>query len=217
VSGPRPVGPARLLATLALCLLLASCGHPMLAVARVSAARTPESPTELERLVVTDVPSRLPRLPDAALTPPAGQKTVDDVARYSKDPDHERQVLAEYGYRFGWERFWGTGRRPTTSVFVYQFRDWTGAGTYARDLAGNDAEYYQGMLQAGPADLPEDCWSLTVDTPHPAVGLDGPASFAWCAHGVFSVAVTAVSDTTAAAAAEVRAVLRAQLQRLPVG
>jgi hypothetical protein len=190
----------------------------MVAVARVTTAtRTPESATELEPLIVTGVPSGLPRLPDAALTPPAGGKTLDDVARSSKDPDHERQVLAQYGYRFGWERFWGSGRRPTTSVFVYQFRDWTGAGTYARDLAGNDAEYYQGMLQAEPADLPEDCWSLTVEAPHPAVGLDGPASFAWCAHGVFGVAVTAVSDTSAAAAAEVRAVLRAQLQRLPVG
>lgn len=213
-----PAGPARLLPRVALCLLLVACGHPMLAVARVTTTtRTPESATELERLIVTSVPSGLPRLPDAGLTPPAGQKSIDDVARYSKDPGHERQVLAQYGYRFGWERFWGTGKRPTTSVFVYQFRDWTGAGTYAHDLAGNDAEYYQGMLQADPGDLPEDCWSLTVAGPHPAVGLDGPASFAWCAHGVFSVAVTAVSDTTASAAAEVRAVLRDQLQRLPVG
>jgi hypothetical protein len=42
-------------------------------------------------------------------------------------------------------------------------------------------------------------------------------SFAWCAHGVFSVAVTAMARTVAAAEAEVRSVLSSQLDRLPPG
>ena len=47
-------------------------------------------PTELGALVVTEVPSGLPRLPDDELDPPAGAKRVDDVADYSDDPARER-------------------------------------------------------------------------------------------------------------------------------
>ena len=46
-----------------------------------------------------------------------------------------------------------------------------------------------------------------------------PAAFAWCGHGVFSVAVSAVTGspeaTVTAATDEVAAVVAAQLDRLP--
>ena len=45
--------------------------------------------------------------------------------------------------------------------------------------------------------------------------LTGPAAFAWCAEGVFTVAVTAVAADPAAARAELTAVVAAQLERLP--
>lgn len=178
---------------------------------------TPVSPTGLEALVVAEVPSGLPRLPDDDLDPPAGAKTVDDVAAYADDPHRERDVLEDYGYRYGWERFWGNGngRGPVTGVFVDQFENRAGAGAYAEDLARNDTEHYHGMLRQDPAGLPGNCWSLTIDDPDPALGLGGPAAFAWCGHGVFSVAVTAVSDSVDAAEAEVREVVARQLDRLP--
>jgi len=196
--------------------LLAGCGSSMPAVATVaSGGQIPGSPQELERLLITDVPSGLPRLPDNGLQPPAGRKDLADVARYAQDPGHEQQILREYGYRFGWERFWGRGTDPMTSVFVYQFRDWASAGVYAREIAGNDAEYYHGMLQKDPPQLPAGCWLLSVDDPSSSSVLHGPAAFAWCGHGVFSVSVTAVGASPKAAQAEVAAALRAQLRRLP--
>jgi len=175
----------------------------------------PESVAELGALVVTGVPSGLPRLPDRELQPPAGPKRVEDVAAYSDDPAHERSVLERYGYRFGWERFWGTGTDPMTGVFVDQFRDRAGAGAYAGDLARNEARTYSGMLRQDPPHMPGGCRSLTVSTAEPDAGLPGPSAFAWCAHGVFSVSVTAVATTVEDAAAEVRAVMAAQLRRLP--
>jgi hypothetical protein len=213
MSTPRP--PAVLAAVLAV-VLLGGCGSSMPAVATVvSGGTVPNTAQDLEKLVITDVPSRLPRLPDDGLQPPAGRKDLEDVARYAKDPGHEQQVLREYGYRFGWERFWGRGTGPTTSVFVYQFRDWASAGVYAREIAGNDAEYYHGMLQNDPPQLPAGCWLLSVDKPSSSAGLHGPAAFAWCGHGVFSVSVTAVSTSPQAAQAEVATALKAQLRRLP--
>ncbi len=175
----------------------------------------PGSADELGRLVVTAVPSGLPRLPDDQLDPPAGAKSIDDIADYSDDPAHERQVLEGYGYRFGWERFWGRGTGPVTGLFVDQFAHRAGAGTYAEDLARNDVEHYGGMLRETPEGLPRPCWSMTLDDPEPDLDLGGPAAFAWCAHGVFSVAVTVVADSVDAAEAEMRAVVAAQLDRLP--
>jgi hypothetical protein len=213
MSALRP--PAVLAAVLAV-VLLGGCGSSMPAVATAeSGGHIPASAQELEQLLITDVPSGLPRLPDDGLQPPAGAKNLDDVARYAKDPGHEQQVLREYGYRFGWERFWGRDTGPTTSVFVYQFRDWASAGVYAREIAGNDARYYNGMLQENPPQLPAGCWLLTVDHPSPSAGMHGPAAFAWCGHGVFSVSVTAMSTSPHAAQAEVAAALQAQLRRLP--
>jgi hypothetical protein len=196
--------------------LAGGCGRTVEGAATASpAGPTPTSPEELEPLVVTSVASGLPRLPDDELSPPAGEKRVDDVAAYSGDPVHERAVLAGYGFRYGWERFWGsgTGSGPVTSVFVDQFEDRAGAGAYARDLAGNDAEYYRGMLRDDAPGLPGGCRLLTVDEPGEA--LSGPAAFAWCVHGVFSVSVTSMATSPSAAEAEVRAVLAAQLDRLP--
>ena len=178
---------------------------------------TPEAVDDLGALIVTEVPSGLPRLADGDLDPPAGAKTVDDVATYAEDPARERGVLEDYGYRHGWERFWGSQDGPVTSVFVDQFEHRAGAGAYAEDLARNDAEHYRGMLRENPAGLPGNCRSLTVDDPEPALGLAGPAAFAWCAHGVFSVGVTAVADSIDAAEEEMRAVVAEQLERLPPG
>jgi hypothetical protein len=178
---------------------------------------TPQAVADLGPLIVTEVPSRLPRLADGDLDPPAGAKTVDDVATYADDPDRERGVLEDYGYRHGWERFWGSAEGPLTSVFVDQFEHRAGAGAYAEDLARNDAEHYGGMLRESPAGLPGNCRSLTLADPEPSLGLAGPAAFAWCAHGVFSVGVTAVADSVDAAEEELRAVVAAQVERLPPG
>jgi hypothetical protein len=180
-------------------------------------ADLPESPRELERLIVPEVPSGLPRLPDGELEPPAGEKRIEDIAAYSTDPAREMDVLQDYGYRFGWERFWGEGAGPVTGVFVDQFEGRAGAGAYADDLARNDAEHYDGLLREDPPDLPGGCRALTVDNPAPELGLDGPTAFAWCRHGVFSVSVTAVSDSIDAAEEEVRLALDEQLDRLPPG
>ncbi|RFU19476.1 DUF7373 family lipoprotein [Geodermatophilus marinus] len=177
----------------------------------------PATPAELEELVVDAVPSGLPRIPDAELDPPAGEKSAEDLAAYADDPAREREVLHDYGYRHGWERFWGTGPQQLTSVFVDQFESRAGAGAYAADLAGNDAEHYDGVLRESPPHLPGGCALLTVEQPPPGTDLAGPAAFAWCAHGVFSVGVSAVAGTLEAATAEVAAVVDAQLALLPPG
>jgi hypothetical protein len=168
---------------------------------------------ELGELILTEVPSGLPRMADHDLTPPAGAKRIEDIAGYSDDPARERAVLRDYGYRYGWERFWGTGSGPVTGVLVDRFDSRAGAGAYAEDLARNDAERYGGMLSENPAGLPGGCWLLTVEDPDPAQ-LHGPAAFAWCVHGAFSVSATAVTDSVDAAEREVHAVLTAQLDRL---
>ncbi len=182
----------------------------------------PATPAELERMVVDEVPSRLPRLPDEAIQPPAGAKRVEDVAGYAEDPARERDVLADYGYRHGWERFWGsgTGEGPQTGVFLDQFERPEGALGYAEDLARNDAEHYGGLLSEGAPDLPEGCRRLVVDGAPgeaPDEGLSGPAVFAWCTRGTYSLSVSAVADSLSAATAEVGAVVADQLDRLPTG
>jgi hypothetical protein len=180
----------------------------------VPAQDTPSSPARLAALIVTRVPSGLARVPDDELDPPAGAKRIEDIAGYSGDPGRQREVLQGYGYRFGWERFWGVpSGAPMTGVFVDQFAGRDGAAAYAGDLARNDARRYRGMLRENPPHLPGGCRMLTVAATD--AGLKGPASFVWCEHGVFSVSVTALARTAEAADAEVRAVLRQQLDRLP--
>jgi len=181
-----------------------------------SAAALPETAAGLEALLVTDVPSGLPRIPDDELDPPAGEKTVDDVAGYAEDADEQRWVLEDYGYRHGWERFWRSDD-ALTSVFVDQFSGSTGARTYADDLARNDADHYGGVPDDDPAGLPRGCSLMTVDHPDPHLGLTGPAAFSWCAHGVFTVSVAASAETPEAARAEVEEVTLEQLLRLPRG
>jgi hypothetical protein len=173
----------------------------------------PTSAAELEALLLEQVPSGLPLVPDDELDPPAGEKTVDDVAGYGDDAAEQRSVLTDYGYLRGWERFWraDTGQ---TSVFLDQFERPEGAGAYAHDLARNDAEYYGGMLDSAPGDLPAGCVTMARDDPAAAHGLAGPAAFAWCSSGVFTVAVAAVARTPEAARAEVTAVTVEQLDRL---
>ena len=214
-------GTGRRLAAALLCavpLLTACGGRTVTGVASAaSPAAVPVAPEQLEELVVTGVPSGLPRVPDDALSPPAGEKWGDDVAAYTDDPGHERGVLAGYGFRFGWERFWGAGdgSGPVTGVFVYQFGGRAGASAYARDLAGNDAESYRGMLEADPQGLPGGCRLITVDEPEE--DLPGPSATAWCGSGVFAVGVTSVAGTPAAALDEVTGVLADQLALLPPG
>jgi hypothetical protein len=196
------------------------CAHAVDGVPTAApTAKVPDSADDLGELVVTEVPSRLPRLPDEELEPPAGAKAVDDIADYAGDPSRERDVLEDYGYRYGWERFWGTGAGPMTGVFVDQFDSRGGAGAYAADLARNDAEHYDGVLHTNPPELPGGCRLLTVDSigagAAPAAGLGGPAALAWCGHGRFSVSVTSVAATLDAAEDEVRAILEEQLDRLP--
>nr|WP_246323998.1 hypothetical protein [Petropleomorpha daqingensis] len=217
---PRPGAAGRVVAGALLCAvpLLTGCtGRTVAGVASAApGGAVPSSPEELERLIIRAVPSGLSRVPDDALSPPAGEKWVGDVAAYAPDPDHERGVLDGYGFRFGWERFWGAGdgSGPVTSVFVYQFAERAGASAYAEDLAGNDAESYRGMLSEDPDELPGGCQLVTVDEPE---GLPGPAASAWCGHGVFSVAVTSVADSPSHARREVAEALRQQLALLPPG
>lgn len=184
--------------------------------AATSAPARPSSAGGLERLLLTGVPSGLPRVPDSELDPAAGRKTAEDLAGYAPDPTRQRRVLEDYGYRWGWERFWRSGN-ALTSVFLDQFSRAEGAGSYAADLAGNDEEYYGGELDTTPARLPAGCTLLTVDDPAPAGRLAGPAALSWCAHGVFTLQVAAVSTSPAAALAELEAVTTAQLERLPAG
>lgn len=211
---------AVLLALLPVLTAASGCGHdgegPAVAGWSPSGPATPE---ELEQLVVDEVPSGLPRLPDEAIQPPAGAKRVEDVAGYADDPARERAVLADYGYRHGWERFWGagTGAGPQTGVFVDQFERAAGAASYAEDLARNDAERYGGLLSEGSPDLPEGCRLLLLDEPRPDEQLEGPAAFAWCTRGPFSVSVTSVAGSLDAATEEVAAVAAEQLDRLPAG
>ncbi|MBB3085844.1 hypothetical protein [Geodermatophilus sabuli] len=196
--------------------VLAACTTTVEGAATAAPADpTPVDPEELEELVVAAVPSGLPRVPDEDLTPPAGEKSAGDVAAYSLDPGREAEVLEEYGYRYGWERFWSAGSGPVTSVFVDQFDSRAGAGAYARDLAENEAALYGSVLREDPPHLPGGCRLLTVEEADPHTGLSGPAAFAWCGHGVFSVGVSAVAESVTAASDEVHAVLAAQLERLP--
>jgi hypothetical protein len=192
------------------------CGRPVDGVASSAPApSTPESPAELEELLVASVPSGLPRLPDDDVTPAAGEKAIEDVAAYADDPAHERRVLEGYGYRFGWERFWGVDGGALTSVFVHQLEQRAAAYAYAGDLAANDAAYYDGVLIENPAELPRGCWLLVIEEPRKHTGLSGPAAVSWCGHGVFSVSVTSVADSLAQAVREVRELLPRQLDRLP--
>ena len=124
-------------------------------------------------------------------------------------------MLEDYGYRYGWERFWGTGSGPMTGVFVDQFASRAGAGSYAEDLARNDAEHYDGVLHENPPGLPGGCRMLTVDDAAARRrSADRPRS-PGAAHGPFSVSVTSVADSLRAAEDEVRAVVEEQLDRLP--
>jgi hypothetical protein len=207
---------AVLLALLALLPVTAGCTRAVDGVPRGAPTEEfPDSAPDLEALIVTEVPSGLPRLPDDELEPPAGPKSVDDIADYADDPDRERDVLQGYGYRRGWERFWGTGAGPMTGVFVDQFGSRAGADAYAEDLARNEAERYEGVLHENPPDLPGGCRMLTVDDAGAQEALGGPAAFAWCRHGTFSVSVTSVADSPDSAEEEVRAVVELQLDRLP--
>jgi hypothetical protein len=215
----RPSGNFRAAVLLAIlpCLpATAGCARAVDGVPRAAPTEQfPESSADLGVLVVTAVPSGLPRLPDDELEPPAGPKAVDDVADYSEDPAREQGVLEDYGYRFGWERFWGTGSGPMTGVFVDQFASRAGAGAYAEDLARNDAEHYDGLVHENPPGLPGGCRMLTVDDATAQEALGGPAALAWCAHGPFSVSVTSVAESMGAAVDEVRVVVEEQLDRLP--
>ena len=207
--------PGRLVVLAAVVVLTTGCDQPVPGdAAAVPAPSVPARAADLEALLVEEVPSGLPRLPDAQVMPPAGEKTVEDVAGYADDPAHERAVLENYGYRFGWERFWGVEDGALTSVFVHQMSSRAGAATYARDLAANDADFYEGSLAENPRDLPGGCWLLTVEDPRYGSGLEGPAAISWCGAGVFSVSVTAVADSVEAARAEVRELLPVQLDRL---
>jgi hypothetical protein len=216
VTRRRAAVPSALLLALLLGSALALPACTTTVAGTASAGRAPEvprTPADLEALLVDTVPSGLRRVPDEALSPPAGEKSAADVAGYAADPARERQVLADYGYRHGWDRFWGSGTGPLTAVFVEQFDTRAGAAAHAADLARNEAVVYDGVLREDPPHLPGGCRLLTVEEPPP--GLSGPVVLAWCGSGVFTVAVTAVAATVDAASAEVREVVAAQLARLP--
>jgi hypothetical protein len=214
----RRLGSRAAAVLLALAPACTGCGSdvepPEPASSSPPAVALPTSAAELEDLLVDDVPSGLPRVPDDELDPPAGEKSVEDVASYAQDAEHQEEVLGQYGYQRGWERFWRSDD-ALTSVFLDQFDDPGGAASYAEDLAHNDVEYYGGMLDRSPAGLPDDCVLMTVQQPDSTHGMDGPAVFAWCAHGAFTLAVAAVRPRADDARTEVAAVVSEQLARLP--
>ncbi len=212
-AGVRHGGLALLLALLPGCSAPSDRGAS--AAPAAPGAATPDTPGELEELVVPAVPSGLPRVPDDHLSPPAGAKSVEDVAGYAEDAAREREVLDDYGYRFGWERYWGSGSGPLTAVFTHRLEAPGGAAAFTGDVAAHDAEVYGGELQEDPPGLPDGCRLLVLADGAPAAGVASPAAFTWCAHGVFSVAVTAVAGSVAAATGEAQAVMTAQLDRLP--
>jgi len=100
-------------------------------------------------------------------------------------------------------------------VFIDQFADRAGAVAYAEDLALNDVALYGGVLRDDPPNLPGGCRLLVLEAGAPSAGLAWPAAFAWCAHGVFSVAVTVFAGTVEAAVEELHSVMADQLDRLP--
>ena len=210
---------SRLLVALVTASALTGCASPVQGVPTAAAgsapvAGLPGDVDELGDLVLSEVPGGPVPVPDDELDPPAGPKTVEDVAGYSEDPERDAEVLEDYGYRWGWERFW----RPDgglTTVFVDQFDGVAGAAAYATDLRRNDAAYYGGSPERHPAGMPEGCSQLTVADPPEDTGLEGPSAFAWCAHGPFTVAVAVVGADPEAATEAVREVTRAQLDRLP--
>ncbi|MGY1749500.1 hypothetical protein [Modestobacter sp. SYSU DS0511] len=205
---------------LAVAAVTAGCAEPEAASTGPAASSTvaalPTDARGLERLLVDEVPSGLPRVRDGDLDPPAGEKTVDDVAGYGEDAERQQQVLSEYGYLRGWERFWRDGPR-ITSVFLDQFDGPDGAAAYAEDLARNDAEHYGGTLDRSPDGLPEDCVLMAVPEALPEHGLEGPPAFAWCTRGAFTVSVASVQTTPEEARAELTAVVADQLDQLPAG
>jgi hypothetical protein len=209
------MGEAALVAVLTglVAVLASGCrpGAPRTAAAQASG---PGSAAELAPFIVTDVPSGLARLPDAALDPPAGPKRLDDVAAYATDAPSQREVLRADGYRFGWERFWGVASGPMTGVFVDEFTGGDGAARYSADLAANEQRRFGGTLRLDPPRLPTGCRVLTVAAGS-AARLHGPASFVWCPHGMFSVSVIAVASSARGADREMRAVLQRQLALLP--
>src|SRR3712207_7805292 len=58
--------------------------------------------------------------------------------------------LHDYGYRFGWERYWGSGSGPLTTVFTHQFQTPEGAAAFTRDVAEHDGDVYGGLLHEEP-------------------------------------------------------------------
>lgn len=210
---------SRLLSVSAGCLVIAGCaspvdGTPTAAAGTAPVAALPADVTALGELLLTAVPGSPVPVPDDELDPPAGPKTVEDVAAYSEDPDGDEAVLEEYGYRWGWERFW----RPDgglTTVFVDQFAGVAGAAAYATDLRRSDAAYYGGSPDRDPAGLPEGCAQLALADPPEDTGLAGPAAFVWCAHGPFTVSVAVVAADVDTATEAVRTVVVDQLDRLP--
>ncbi|MEI4272786.1 hypothetical protein TEK04_13730 [Klenkia sp. LSe6-5] len=185
-------------------------------VATAAVGAMPQDVDGLGDLVLTDVPAGLPRLPDDELDPPAGAKSLEDVAGYAEDAEREADVLDDYGYRWGWERFWGADDAITT-VFVDQFDGPDGATSYAADLARNDTDYYGGNPDREPDELPAGCATLAVQHPAEDTGLTGPAAFAWCAHGPFTVSVAVTAESTDAARDQVEQLVDEQLDRLPRG
>ncbi len=201
-------------------LLLTGCaaGVPGTATpaATASVGDLPDDVAGLGGLVLAEVPADLPLVPDDELDPPAGPKTLDDVAGYADDAEREAGVLTDYGYRWGWERFW-RDEDALASVFLDQFEGTAGATSYAADLTRNDTDHYGGYPDHTPDELPDGCATLAVDVPAEESGLTGPAAFAWCAHGPFTVSIAVVGETSEAALAEVEDLVDEQLDRLPRG
>ena len=142
---------------------------------------------------------------------------MEDVAGYADDPAREREVLEDYGYRYGWERFWGDRdragdrrlRRPVRAPAPVP-------GPTPRTSPATTPSTTAACCGEDPPDLPGGCRLLTVDEPEPDAGLSGPAALRLVRPRRRSAsAVTAVADSVDAAEEEVRAVLAEQLDRLP--
>ena len=176
---------------------------------RRAVGSSPASAEELGALIVTEVPSGLPRLPDEDLTPPAGQEA--GRGHRGLCPRSGTGAGGPRGLRLPVRLGTVLGHRdgPVTGVFVDQFDTRAGAAPTPR---------------TSPATTPSTtaaCWRrprrpagrlLVADRGGPRPGAAARAGRVRLVRArVFSVSVTAVADSVDAAEEEVRAVLEAQL------
>ena len=151
---------------------------------------------ELAELVLPEVPSGLPRLPDEDLDAAGGRQDRRDVAGVRRRPRRasgRSSRTTATGY--GWERFWGDGPGALTGVFVDQFEHPAGA---ARLRRGPRPQRRRALRRGAATRNRPTCPAAAGCSrrrPAPDGRADRPRRVRLVRPGVFSVAVTAVART----------------------